>query len=173
MATTSSLIGLMADTHGYLDPRVFKYFSDVDEIWHAGDFGALEISEQLRNFKPLRGVYGNIDGPEIRTIHPLDERFEYGGMDVWMTHIGGYPGRYDRRVDKLIKQDPPDLFISAHSHILRVKPDKSLGLTHLNPGAAGNEGFHVQKTMMLLTIEDGKLKRLQAVDLGERGSRPS
>ena len=164
-------IGLLSDTHGYLDPRVFHFFADVDEIWHAGDFGSLEVSEQLAEFRPLKGVYGNIDGPEIRHTHPLDQRFECGGMDVWMTHIGGHPGRYDRRVRPLLDQRPPDLFICGHSHILRVERDKKRNLLHLNPGAAGNQGFHVMKTMMLLTIAEGRVQRLQAVELGQRGQR--
>ena len=164
----ANTVGLLSDTHGYLDPRVFKFFATVDEIWHCGDFGTLEVSHQLSNFKPLRGVYGNIDGLEIRDEHPLDQRFDFRGTDVWMTHIGGYPGKYDKRIRPLIRENPPDLFISGHSHILKVKPDKRLGLMHLNPGAAGRQGFHTQKTMMLLQFTDGKISRLQAVDLGRR-----
>jgi len=166
-------IGLLADTHGELDPRVFKFFADVDEIWHAGDFGAIEVSQQLSDFKPLRGVYGNIDGPEIRDLHPCDLRFDCAGLDVWITHIGGYPGHYDRRVRERLRQHPPGLFIAGHSHILRVERDKKLGLLHLNPGAVGNQGFHTLKTMLLLEISAGRVSRLQAVELGPRGkARP-
>ena len=164
----SKQIGLMSDTHGYLDPRVFKFFAEVDEIWHAGDFGGLEVGQALAAFKPLRGVYGNIDGPEVRDLYPLDQRFEFAGVDVWITHIGGYPGRYDQRVGALLRENPPDIFIAGHSHILKVKPDKKLGLLHLNPGAAGRQGFHTIMTMMLLHFQPGKLDRLQAVELGPR-----
>ena len=115
-------IGLLADTHGYYDPRIEHFFADCDELWHAGDFGTLEVSQQLSELKPLRGVYGNVDGPEIRDVHPEDDRFVCEELSVWITHIGGYPGRYDRRIRARIKQDPPDLFISGHSHILKVKP---------------------------------------------------
>lgn len=161
-------VGLLSDTHGYLDPRVFKFFAEVAEVWHAGDFGRLEVAEELAEFKPLRGVYGNIDGPEIRHHYPRDLRFEFEGLDVFMTHIGGYPGRYEKRVRKLLNEAPPKLFICGHSHILKVKPDKKLDLLHLNPGAAGRQGFHTLRTMMLLHIQDGKLAKLQGVDLGPR-----
>jgi hypothetical protein len=166
-------IGLLSDTHGYLDPRVFKFFADVDEIWHAGDFGGLDVSRQLQGFKPLIGVYGNIDGPEIRQIYSADQRFDCEGLDVWITHIGGYPGRYDRRVHERIMAHPPGLFIAGHSHILRVQRDKRLKLLHLNPGAAGNQGFHKVKTMMVFEIERGVVRRLQMVDLGPRGLLPN
>ena len=155
-------IGLISDTHAFLDAQVFELFVDVEQIWHAGDFGTLEVSQELGAFKLLRGVYGNIDGPEIREIHPLHQRFTYHGVDVWMTHIGGYPGRYDRRVRDEIRKSPPDLFICGHSHILRVQKDDKLGLVHLNPGAAGKQGFHRERTVMVLTIEDGQIKRVQA-----------
>ncbi len=161
-------IGLLSDTHGHFDERIYKFFDDCDELWHAGDFGTLAVSQRLAAFKPLRGVFGNIDGPEIRQLHPLDQRFDCEGLDVWMTHIGGYPGRYDRRVKGLIRKNPPGLFISGHSHILKVKPDKQLHLLHLNPGAAGKYGFHQVKTMMLLQIDEGRVVRLQAVDLGKK-----
>jgi len=162
-------IGLLSDTHGYFDPRIPELFCDCEEIWHAGDFGSLAVSEQLANEKPLRGVYGNIDGPEIRDAHPLDQRFECEGLDVWITHIGGYPGKYESRVFRSIRTSPPGLFISGHSHLLRVKPDKRLGLLHLNPGAAGNQGVHVIRTMMVFEVANGKIENLKAVDLGPRG----
>lgn len=167
-ASNATKIGLLSDTHSFFDERIYKFFDDVDEIWHAGDFGHLKVSTALAEFKPLRGVFGNIDGPEIRDLHPLDQRFHYAGIDVWMTHIGGYPGRYDRRVRQQISHSPPDLFICGHSHILRVQKDPQLGLLHLNPGAAGRQGFHTQRTMMLLHIQDAKIARLQAVELGAR-----
>ncbi len=162
-------IGLISDTHGFLDPAVFEYFSECDQIWHAGDFGPVEVSEQLSEFKPLRGVYGNIDDGAIRALHPEHDRFECEGVDVWMTHIGGYPGKYDRRVASKIRQQPPDLFICGHSHILRVMRDKRLGnMLHFNPGAAGRHGFHAMRTLLRFEVADGKVGRLQAIELGPR-----
>ena len=164
-------IGIMSDTHGYLDERVYKFFDGVDEIWHAGDFGSVEVSDKLAAFKPLKGVYGNIDDQAIRCLHPQDQRFECDGMDVYMTHIGGYPGRYNPRARRLIDADVPDLFICGHSHVLKVQKDKKRGLLHLNPGAVGNQGFHHIKTMMIVQISNGKIDKLQGVDLGPRGKR--
>ena len=166
-------IGLIADTHGFLDPQIFEIFAEVDEIWHAGDFGPVSVADALEDFKPLIGVYGNIDGPEIRDRYPLHQRFDCEGVDVWITHIGGYPGRYDRSVKSELNQRPPGLFVCGHSHILRVKRDKKLKLLHVNPGAAGNQGFHQVKTGIVLTIEDGEVTRVQAADLGQRGVRSS
>ena len=164
-------IGLLSDTHGFVDPQIFEIFADVDQIWHAGDFGPIGVSQELTEFKEVIGVYGNIDDGAIREIYPLHQRFECEGLDVWITHIGGYPGKYDRRIKKEIESNPPDLFICGHSHVLKVKPDKKLNLLHLNPGAAGNHGFHQIKTAMLLTIADGKIQRAQAADLGPRGKK--
>src|SRR5690606_26264115 len=128
--------GLISDTHGYLDPKVFDYFKDCDEIWHAGDFGTVAVSDELANFKLLRGVYGNIDGKDIRIIHPLHQKFEIGGVKVWMTHIGGYPGKYNPSITEELKSDTPDLFICGHSHILKVMSDKKLNnMLCINPGA--------------------------------------
>lgn len=161
-------IGLISDTHGFLDPLVFDYFSECDEIWHAGDFGP-DVAAQLSEFKLLRGVYGNIDDATIRSQYPKDERFVCEGVDVWMTHIGGYPGRYDRSVGKRIKTDPPTLFICGHSHILRVMRDAKLNnMLHFNPGAAGRHGFHVMRTMLRFEVDSGKVGKLQAVELGPR-----
>ena len=161
-------IGLIADTHGYLDPRVERYFADCDEIWHAGDFGTLEVAQALERIKPLRGVFGNVDGPELRDAFPEHTRFTCEAMDVWLTHIGGYPPRYDRRVRQELQQSPPDLFICGHSHILRVVRDPQLGLLHLNPGAAGRQGFHTIMTLLILEITGQRVTRLQAVELGPR-----
>lgn len=162
-------IGLISDTHGYLDPAVFDYFAECDQIWHAGDFGPVSVSEELSNFKPLRGVYGNIDDAQIRALHPLHDRFDCEGVDVWMTHIGGYPGKYDRTISKQIRISPPDLFICGHSHILRVMRDKKLAnLVHLNPGAAGRHGFHIMRTLLRFEIDAGKIGKLQAIELGPR-----
>lgn len=165
-------IGLLSDTHGYLDDQILDYFSECDQIWHAGDFGTLDVSGRLADLKPLRGVYGNIDDAAIRSQHPLHDRFTCEGVDVWMTHIGGYPGRYDRSVVRQIRQNPPDLFICGHSHILRVMRDRKLGqMLHFNPGAAGRHGFHVMRTMLRFEIDAGKVGKLQAIELGPRSVR--
>lgn len=166
-------IGLLSDTHGYFDERIYKFFADTDEIWHAGDFGSIDVSEKLSSFKPLRGVYGNIDSAEIRQLHSRDQRFDCEGLEVLMTHIGGYPGRYNPRVRKMIDEHTPGLFICGHSHVVKVQRDKKRGLLHLNPGAAGNQGFHVVNTMMLLEVSNGKVSKLHAVDLGPRGGNRS
>jgi hypothetical protein len=165
-------IGLLSDTHSWLDPKVFSYFSECDEIWHAGDFGSMDVVDQLRDFKPLRGVYGNIDDHRIRADMPLDLRFECEGVPVMMTHIGGYPGRYNPRVKNLLQADPPSggLFICGHSHILKVIPDKTLGFLHLNPGACGREGWHQVRTIMRFTLLSGKIDGLEIVELGKRGA---
>ena len=162
-------IGLLSDTHDYLDPKIFKYFNDCDEIWHAGDFGSLRLSDELATFKLLKGVYGNIDGHEIRKVHPLHQRFICEGMDVWMTHIGGYPGHYSQEVREKIKLNPPDLFISGHSHILKVMRDKNhKNFIHINPGAAGNEGFHKVRTCVRFAIDNKVIKNLEVIELGLR-----
>ena len=130
-------IGLISDTHSYLDDAVFKYFDDTDEIWHAGDFGNLELADKLAAFKPLKGVYGNIDGTDIRAVYPEHLKFKCEDVKVWMTHIGGYPDRYSNNVKPEIYTKPPDLFITGHSHILKVIFDKKINCLHINPGAAG------------------------------------
>jgi putative phosphoesterase len=162
-------IGLMSDTHGFLDEKVFKYFEECDEIWHAGDIGTVELADTLESFKPVRAVYGNIDGHELREIYPLDLKFECEGVTVWMTHIGGYPNRYSLRVREEIKKYPPKLFITGHSHILKVMPDKKLNLLHINPGAAGNHGFHKVKTLVRFTLDKGVIKDLEVIEIGNRG----
>jgi len=161
-------IGLISDTHGYLTSKELEYFKDCDEIWHAGDFGSIEVSDMLSNFKPLRGVYGNIDGQEIRSIHPLHQRFKCEEVDVYMIHIGGYPGRYSRDIRDYILQNPPKLFISGHSHILKIVPDKKLDLIHMNPGAAGKHGFHKVRTLIRFDINGKKLENVQVIELGKR-----
>lgn len=162
-------IGLLSDTHSFLDPKVFDYFSEVDEIWHAGDIGSWEVIEQLEAFKPLKAVFGNIDGGKLRTAFPLDLRFDCEGMDVWMTHIGGYPGRYNKRVREKLAADAPDLFICGHSHILKVMPDKKHDLLHINPGACGNHGFHKVKTIIRFDVAESAIQGLEVVELGKRG----
>ena len=166
-------IGLLSDTHSFLDEKVFQYFAECDEVWHAGDFGSLDVLQKLQAFKPLRGVYGNIDGQEIRVEMPLDLRFDCEGVPVFMTHIGGYPGRYEPRVRKLLQEHPPvnGLFISGHSHILKVIPDRNLGFLHINPGACGNEGWHKVKTLVRFSLDAGKIDDLQIIEIGSRGIR--
>ncbi len=166
-------IGLLSDTHSFLDERIFRHFDACDELWHAGDFGSLELIRQLQAFKPLRGVFGNIDGPEIQALMPLDLWFECAGVPVFMTHIGGYPGRYPPRVRKILQQKPPvkGLFISGHSHILKVMPDRQLDFLHLNPGACGNEGWHQVKTIMRFSLDAGTIRELQVIELGPRSGK--
>jgi len=158
-------IGLISDTHSYLDDAVFKYFADCDEIWHAGDFGTLELADQLAAFKPLRGVYGNIDGADIRQIYPENLRFNCEDVDVWMTHIGGYPDKYSPAVKRTIYTKPPGIFISGHSHILKVMFDKKINCLHLNPGAAGKQGWHKVKTLMKFCITEKKIHNLEVIEL--------
>jgi putative phosphoesterase len=161
-------IGLISDTHSYLDDAVFKYFDDRDEIWHAGDFGNLELLDQLAAFKPLRGVYGNIDGKEVREVFPEHLKFKCEDVDVWMTHIGGYPDRYSPKVKNEIYTKPPGLFISGHSHILKVIFDKKINCLHINPGAAGKQGWHKKRTLVRFCISENKIHTLDVIELGER-----
>ena len=154
-------IGLLSDTHGFIHPRLFPFFEKVDEIWHAGDFGDMATADTLAAFKPLRGVYGNIDGQDVRTVYPLHQRFMCEETDVWMTHIGGYPGKYERYVMPDIFNLPPNLFISGHSHILKVIYDKKLNFLHMNPGAAGYKGFHKVCTAMRFIIDGKDIRELE------------
>jgi len=161
-------IGLISDTHGFLDDAVFKYFEHCDEVWHAGDFGSLAVVQTLESFKPFRGVWGNIDGKDVRLACPEHQRFFCEGVDVWMTHIGGYPGRYAVQVKPEIIHNPPKLFICGHSHILKVQFDPKLGLLHLNPGAAGKQGWHKVRTLMRFEINEDKIENLEVIELGTR-----
>ena len=158
-------IGLISDTHGFLDDRVFKHFENCDEVWHAGDFGTITLADELSAFKPLRGVYGNIDGKELRQTFPESLRFTIEGVDVWMTHIGGYPDKYSQAVRKTIYENPPGLFISGHSHILKVIFDRKINCLHLNPGAAGKQGWHKMRTLMRFAIDNGKVKDMEVIEL--------
>jgi putative phosphoesterase len=158
-------IGLISDTHGYLDDAVFKHFENCDEIWHAGDFGNIELADKLAAFKPLRGVYGNIDGTDVRQVYPEHLRFMCEKVDVWMTHIGGYPDRYAPDVKREIYTKPPGLFISGHSHILKVIYDKKINCLHLNPGAAGKQGWHKVRTLIRFSITDEKIHTLDVIEL--------
>ncbi|WP_222536296.1 metallophosphoesterase family protein [Pedobacter polysacchareus] len=160
-------IGLLSDTHGFLDDAVFKHFDECDEIWHAGDFGP-DVAERLAAFKPLKGVYGNIDGKEIRAEYPEHLRFNCEKVDVWMTHIGGYPGKYAPNIKREIYTNPPMLFITGHSHILKVMFDPKINCLHINPGAAGNSGWHKVKTLIRFCISDEKIHTLEAIEIGNR-----
>ena len=159
---------LLSDTHGYLDDRILKYAAEADEIWHAGDVGTTVVSDQLQKIKPLKAVFGNIDGAEVRKEFPLNNRFMCEEVDVWITHIGGYPGRYSPAVKEEIKANPPRIFISGHSHILKVMNDKNLGLLHMNPGAAGKQGFHKVRTMLRFVIDGKEIKDLEVIELGKK-----
>ena len=161
---------LLSDTHGYLDEAILKYASQADEIWHAGDIGSLEVTDRLGALKPLRAVYGNIDNHTIRKEFPEHQRFYCEGMEIWITHIGGYPGRYDRKVRETIRNNPPDVFICGHSHILKVMHDKKLDVLHMNPGACGKHGFHTVRTMLRFQIDNKNLTQLEAIELGKRAS---
>jgi putative phosphoesterase len=161
-------IGLLSDTHGYLDDAVFTHFSDCDEIWHAGDVGTIAQADTLAAFKPLRCVYGNIDGQDVRIVHPEHQFFEVEGVNVWMTHIGGYPGRYPAKIKETLLHFKPDLFICGHSHILKVMYDQKFKLLHLNPGAAGKHGWHKVRTLLKFTISDKKIANLVVIEIGEK-----
>ena len=158
-------IGIISDTHGYLSDEIFDFFDNVDEVWHCGDIGTVEILEKLEDFKPLRAVYGNIDGQEIRIRTAEHLRFTIEDADVWITHIGGYPGKYDRRVRDEIRENPPDLFVCGHSHILKVMYDEKLKLLHINPGAFGIFGFHKKRTAVRFVIDGKNFKDLQILEL--------
>ena len=160
-------IGLLSDTHCHIDSRIYEYFSQCDEIWHAGDIGNLDTVNQLQQFKPLRAVYGNIDGYSIRQLFPQHLHFTVEGMRVWITHIGGFPGRYDREVYPLLVKNPPDIFICGHSHILKVMYDEKLKLLHINPGAAGKYGFHTIQTLIRFEIKDKKTDNLEVIELSK------
>lgn len=163
-------IGLLSDTHSHLDPKVFTYFKDCDEIWHAGDFGDLPLIKELEAFKPLRGVYGNIDDKTIQIRFPEDLRFSCEGIEVLMTHIGGIPPKYNPRSKKLLTEKIPDLFICGHSHILNIKRDATLhNMLYVNPGAAGNHGFHKIKTIVRFEINNKKIEKMEVIELGKRG----
>ena len=166
-------VGLLSDTHAWWDEKYLEYFESCDEIWHAGDIGSVEVAEKLAAFRPLRAVYGNIDGQEIRKMFPQVNRFTVEGAEVLIKHIGGYPGKYDPSIIGSLMARPPKLFISGHSHILKVKYDKTLDMLHINPGAAGMSGFHKVRTMVRFVIENGEFKDLEVIELeGSTGSIP-
>lgn len=159
-------IGLLSDTHNYLDAQINDYFSDRDEIWHAGDFGSIDIARSLETIAPVTGVYGNIDGKDIRDEFPLDQRFVKEGVDVWMRHIGGVPGRYCIPIREEIERNPPDLFICGHSHILRIARDQQLNkMIYMNPGAAGKQGFQVHRTIVRFELNNGRVENVEVIHL--------
>lgn len=161
----SKRIGLLSDTHSHWDDRYEHYFSECDEIWHVGDIGTLELADRLKAIKPLRAVYGNIDGVDVRREYPEMQRFMCEGVDVMMKHIGGYPGKYDRSVYHTMMSRPPKLFISGHSHILKVMMDRHLGCLHINPGAAGLYGQQPVRTLLRFTIDGENIRDLEVIEL--------
>jgi len=162
-------IGLLSDTHGWIHPRIFDHFAECDEIWHAGDIGNIETADKLNGFKPLKAVYGNIDNALIRTIYKENMIFIAEEIRVLLTHIGGSPGHYDRRLLPLINENPPDLLICGHTHIAKVMYDKKAGFLYINPGAAGYSGFHKYMTAIRFQIDGKSIHDLELIELGERG----
>lgn len=156
---------LLSDTHGFIDEKVLSYCKNTDEVWHAGDIGNLEVIDKIKQMTRIRAVYGNIDDKDIRSEFPLDNRFTVEGVNVWMTHIGGYPYRYHPRVRESLTLNPPKLFISGHSHILKVQYDKKLQLLHMNPGAAGKHGLHKVRTMLRFEIQHSDIKNLEIIEM--------
>lgn len=155
---------LLSDTHGYMDEQILAHVREADEVWHAGDIGDLIVSDQIKSIKPLRAVFGNIDGAEARSEFPEHNRFKCEDLDVWITHIGGYPGRYNPMVREKIRMNPPDVFICGHSHILKVMNDKRLKLLHMNPGAIGKHGFHKVRTMLRFKVEGKEISELEVIE---------
>jgi putative phosphoesterase len=164
-------IGLLSDTHGYLDKNIFKYFEDCDEIWHAGDIGSIDISDQLKNFKKFRAVYGNIDGNILRYSYPEELVFEIEGLKVFIKHIGGYPPKYNPDLRKRLDILNPNLFICGHSHIVKIIKDPERNLLHINPGACGKHGFHHVRSIIRFDISKGKIENLQLIELGKRAKK--
>ncbi len=159
---------LLSDTHGYLDDNMLKYIKQADEVWHAGDIGTTAVTDEIKKHSLLRAVYGNIDGGELRKEFTEQLHITVEGVKVFMIHIGGYPKRYSRKAFESIQKYPPDLFISGHSHILKVMYDKQYHLLHMNPGAAGKHGFHHIRTMLRFVIDNGEIKNLEVIELGKR-----
>ena len=159
---------LLSDTHSYIDDAILKYVKQADEVWHAGDIGDLEVTDAIKALKPLRGVYGNIDDAKARLEFPENNRFMCEDVDVWITHIGGYPPKYNLRTRDMIIKNPPRIFICGHSHILKVMPDKRYDIIHMNPGAAGKHGFHKVRTMLRFTIDSSKIENLEIIEFPKR-----
>lgn len=161
---------LLSDTHGYIDNAILKHVDAADEVWHAGDLGSVEVAETLASRRPLRAVYGNIDGPQLRMRFPEDLVFNCGGARIFMTHIAGLPHNYPARIKALIGEHRPNALVCGHSHILKVEYSKTYNLVHLNPGACGHQGFHTMRTVLRFEISGGELKNLAVIELGKRGS---
>ena len=161
---------LLSDTHSYIDDAILKYVNQADEVWHAGDIGDLAVTDAIQKIKPLRAVYGNIDDTQARLEFPLNNRFMCEEVDVWVTHIGGYPDKYNVAIREEIRKNPPNVFICGHSHILKVQYDHKLNLLHMNPGAAGKHGFHHVRTMLRFEINGKKIEKLEVIELGLRAS---
>lgn len=159
---------LLSDTHSHMDDVILKYAMQADEVWHAGDIGDLSVTDALKNATILRGVFGNIDDDKARMEFPLHNRFLCEGVDVWITHIGGYPTKYSPAIRAEIHQNPPKLFICGHSHILKVIFDKKLNCLHMNPGAAGISGFHQKRTMLRFEIDGEKIQSLEIIEIGDK-----
>jgi putative phosphoesterase len=155
---------LLSDTHSYIDDDILKYVKQADEVWHAGDIGDLSVTDSIKKIKPLRAVFGNIDDNKARVEFPEHNRFMCEDVDVLITHIGGYPGKYNVRIRDIIYEKPPKLFICGHSHILKVMPDKKLNLLHMNPGAVGKHGFQQVRTMLRFTIDGKKIENLEVIE---------
>lgn len=155
---------LLSDTHSYIDATILKHVKNADEVWHAGDIGDLKVTDSIKEIKPLRAVYGNIDNTEARMEFPEINRFMCEGIDVFITHIGGYPGRYNPKIRPMLQANPPKLFICGHSHVLKVMPDNKLNLLHMNPGAIGKHGFHNVRTMLGFTIDKAKIDNLEVIE---------
>jgi len=158
-------IGILSDTHGYVDPRLFDFFASCDMLFHAGDIGSMDAADKLSAFKPLVAVHGNIDGTDVRAAYPEIQRVSCEEVDILMTHIGGYPGRYERKIYPVLKSHPPKLFIAGHSHILKVMHDATLNFLHVNPGAMGNSGIHFVKTAVRLVVDGSDMKNLEILEL--------
>jgi putative phosphoesterase len=161
-------IGLLSDTHGFLDENIFRHFEQCDEIWHAGDFGSSTIADKLAAFKPLKGVYGNIDGNDIRIAYPEHLRWTCEEVHVYMTHIGGFPPKYNPIVKKELTSNPPKLFICGHSHILKIMFDEKLQCLHMNPGAAGMQGWHKVRTLIRFVVDGSNMRDCEVIELGKR-----
>lgn len=159
---------LLSDTHSHIDDTILKYVNQADEVWHAGDIGNLVVTDTIKKLKPLRAVYGNIDDDKARIEFPLNNRFFCENVEVWITHIGGYPGKYNQAIRAEIQKNPPKLFICGHSHILKVQFDKTLNLLHMNPGAAGIYGFHQMRTMLRFEIDGDKIQNLEVIEIGKK-----
>lgn len=162
-------VGLISDTHGYFDPKLKEYFADRDEIWHAGDFGTKKVVISLQKIAPIVGVFGNVDGDAIRKIYPRHQHFTRENINIWMTHIGGKPGRYCLPIRKELEENTPDIFICGHSHILKISRDKQKNnMLYMNPGAAGKQGFHKKRTIVRFDVHKGKINNMEVIELGDK-----